>query len=48
MMRTTATPDAIRALHTEATSASEKRRQARWRAGLQILGLVLLLAAIAS
>jgi hypothetical protein len=39
---------AIRVLHEEAVTEAEKRRQARWRAGLQVLGVALLLAAIAS
>lgn len=38
---------ALRALHEEARAASERRRAARWRVGLQILGLALLAAAIA-
>ena len=45
---TISTAEAICDLHAEATSAAERRRQARWRAGLEILGFVLLLAAIAS
>jgi hypothetical protein len=48
MIKTTSNAEAIRSLHAEAASAAEKRRRARWSAGLKILGLVLLLAAIAS
>jgi hypothetical protein len=48
MITTTSTPEAIRSLHAEAATAAERRRQARWRAALQLLGVVLLLAAIAS
>jgi hypothetical protein len=48
MITTTPTSEAIRALHAEATTAAERRRRASWRASLELLGLVLLLAAIVS
>jgi len=48
MITTTSSAEAIRSLHQQAVTAAERRRQARWRAGLEVLGLVLLLAAIAS
>ncbi len=40
--------EAIRAMQAEATEASDKRRRTRWTSALKVLGLVLLLAAIAS
>jgi hypothetical protein len=40
--------EAIRAMHEEATAISGKRRRARWRSALEVIGVVLLLAAIAS
>jgi hypothetical protein len=45
---TTIPLDALRAMHEEALSAEERRRTARWRSALQVLGLVLLLTAIVS
>jgi hypothetical protein len=46
---TTAMPaDTLRALHEAATETSDRRRDARWRSALKTLGVVLLLAAIAS
>jgi len=46
---TTAMPaDALRAIHEDATATADRRRDARWRSALKVLGVVLLLAAIAS
>ncbi len=46
---TTAMPaDAMRTIHEEESATSDRRRDARWRSALKVLGVLLLLAAIAS
>ena len=38
----------VRAMRAEAAAVSEQRRRARWRSVLEVIGVVLLLTAIAS
>jgi hypothetical protein len=40
--------EALRAMHAEARETLSRRRRARWTSLLKVLGVVLLLAAIAS
>jgi hypothetical protein len=48
MTTTEPRPDALHATYAEAAATSERRRDERWQSALKMLGVVLLLAAIAS